>query len=311
MLYSIQHFVAYNDFGIEHVMRNILLSQKNIRTWYYMHSCHSGDLFVPEGKKDQYRHVTFSYLFYDNLVRWNRNIEGFFKPHSIGQFLDLGCLWSEHIHAITSCRDFDDLKGQYRSRAQIKADKIIAVFDTTFGAEKVILGSGDMALFLRDILRLLEDFADVQVIFKEKNDFSNIIEQSSDVKSYYAKLRNHKRCFFPGDTADTAEINAMADLALSICFTSSTIEALGARKKAIFFDPAGRFKGTHYDKIPQLVAHDYSELKSLVQYWLYDASDDEFYRWVDAHIVGEIDAFADGKAITRMRKLLSKRNGEK
>ena len=109
-----------------------------------------------------------------------------------------------------------------------------------------------------------------------------------------------------GNEFETAEAIAHSDLIVSACFTSTTIEALGARKKAIYFDASNRFKGHYYDKFPKLVAHGYNELSDLVKYWLYDIKDEEFGEYLKSHVKGEIDAHVDGMAITRFRELLTK-----
>jgi len=304
--YSLKHLVVYNDFGEQHVIRNIVLSRNNTQSWYYLHSRNSDDVFAPENKRDQYVYVSFSYLYYDNFVRWSRNIENYYKPHCIQKFLDLGCLWSEHIRLISQRPDFHKIREGYSKRVNARTNKIIAVFDTSFGyGDGYVLQPQDMILFTEDILRLLEDFPDTLVIFKEKNIRSEVEAECPQILPIYEKLAGHQRCYFSGWHADASEINAVSDLSITACFSSTTVEALGARKKAIYYDPNGFLKGTYYDKFPNLVAHSYAELKALVQHYLYEVSEKEFNRWIDTVIIDEVDAFADGQAITRLRDLLT------
>jgi len=119
-------------------------------------------------------------------------------------------------------------------------------------------------------------------------------------------LMDHPRCIFMGDlNPDPADTIAASDLSISACFTSTTVEALGAKKRAIYYDASGRFSGTYYDNFPHLVAHSYDELRELVHHWLYETSDQEFTFYLQTYVLGELDAFLDGGAITRLRKLLS------
>jgi len=305
--YSVRHLVVYNDFGEQHIIRNILLSRDKTQTWYYLHSRNSDDIFAPESERHRHVYVSFSYLYYDNFIRWSWNIENYYKPHCIQRFLDLGCLWSEHVKSISQRPDFEKIRGDYRKKFKVQAKKMIAVFDTSFGfGTGYVLRLEDIILFTEDIWRLLDEFPDIQIIFKEKNIRDEVEVECPQILPLYEKLAGHQRCYFTGWFTDPSEINAVADLSITACFSSTTVEALGARKKAIYYDPNGFLKGTYYDKFPYLVAHSYEELKALVKYYLYEVSDKEFNRWVDQVIVDEIDAFADGQAITRLRDLLTK-----
>ena len=107
--YHLEHYVVYNDFTNEHVIRNMVLAQDGTKTLFYLHSRHHSDLFAPAEVKDQYCHTIYSYLFYDNLAVWSNNIESMMRPNRIKRFLGLGCLWSEHIKEIEAQADFTEL----------------------------------------------------------------------------------------------------------------------------------------------------------------------------------------------------------
>lgn len=146
------------------MIRNMVLAQDGTKTWFYLHSRHHSDLFAPAEVKDQNCHTIYSFLLYDNLAVWSNNIESMMRPNRIKRFLGLGCLWSEHIKEIEAQADFTDLRRRYEQKVKGKIRKMIGVFDTTFG-DQVILTSEDMVVFAQSILRLLNDFPDVEVIF--------------------------------------------------------------------------------------------------------------------------------------------------
>ena len=98
----------------------------------------------------------------------------------------------------------------------------------------------------------------------------------------------------------------MSDLVVACAFTSSTLEALGAKKKAIFYDPDERFRGYYYDQIPRLVAHGYTELKSSIHSLLYNISDDQYEEYLQKEILGKVEDYLDGKGLSRFRTLLIK-----
>ena len=99
---------------------------------------------------------------------------------------------------------------------------------------------------------------------------------------------------------------AQSDFRISAAYTSTTAEALGARKRAIYYDVAGYDIGDKYyfNRFPNLVAHSYEELKQLVHYWMHEVTDEEFDDFLNTYVKGEIDPYLDGKALSRLRKLL-------
>ena len=77
--YNLKHYVVYNDFSINHVIRNILLNEQGIKTWYYLHSCHFIYAFLPQTKIVPLREVEWSYMYYDNLVSKFEKILKFYE----------------------------------------------------------------------------------------------------------------------------------------------------------------------------------------------------------------------------------------
>jgi len=304
-IYQIKHYVVYNDFNRLHIIRNIILSQKGIQTWYYDHTCHFPYTVASPGAKASMRHVSFSFLYYDKLICWGNKPMQYWRAHPshIKQYLNLGTLWSEHVRMLSEEDAPSNLSRAMVKKMKTTPSEIIAVFDTTFGKD-VSLQSNDMGLFIEGILKLLEDNPQIGVIFKEKHPFGRVLSRNPEIAPVYEKLRTHERCYATGNTGDAAEAIAASDLIVSACFTSCTVEALGARRKAIYFDATNRFKGYYYDRFPKLVAHEYEELRKLVQYWLYDITADEFDSYLETYVKGELDAYVDGRAITRFRELL-------
>ena len=312
--YNIKNFVVYNHFEKYHIVRNIILSQNSVKTWYYLHSTHFGHVFKKPQCEISMRHSAFSYLYYDYLVSWGNDSSSIFDNlySSIKKHQKLGCFWSEHTRMIID-GDIPSYLSQITlfNNAKRKPLKIIGVFDTTFGKDAP-LQTNDMNLFVKGLLKLLQNNSDVGIIIKEKNAKDQMLAASPDVPHEYDKLYNllqsHERCYSTGWTGDASDIIASSDLVISACFTSTTPEALGARKKAIFFDASNRFKGSYYDKFPKMVAHGFDELDKFVKYWLCEVSDAKFNEYIDYYIIDELDSYADGRAITRFRELLSEVN---
>ncbi|MCP4608387.1 MAG: hypothetical protein GY845_06720 [Planctomycetes bacterium] len=155
------------------------------------------------------------------------------------------------------------------------------------------------------------------MIIKEKKAVATLVrlyqlhgggcEPTEQYQSVLAELKANPRCHFTGYKGDPSEIMAASDLIVTYAFSSSTLEALSARRKAIYFDPSNRRRGCRYDRIPNLVAHDYDELKYLVHKLLYETAEEEYSEFLNTHVKGVIDPYLDGKAVTRFRKLLSEK----
>jgi hypothetical protein len=112
------------------------------------------------------------------------------------------------------------------------------------------------------------------------------------------------------DGISAAEVIAASDFVISCSYTSPTAEALGALVKAIYYDVAGHDIGDkyYYNNYPNFVAHNYEELKKLTNYWLNEITETEFEKFLHTYVKDEIDPYLDGKALTRLRKLLMKQN---
>jgi len=305
-VYEIKNYVVYNDYDAAHIVRNIIFLQKGIKTFYYAHSCHTLDLFTPPNCND-FRDIGCSFMFYDNFISWGEKMTRFrlLHPNFIGEYKNIGCLWSEHIRDVIKGNSLLKLKTSVTAQMKRSPDRIVSVFDTTFWGYGTLLDINDMEGFFRGILRLLDDYPNLGIILKRKWILDEMLSAIPYAASMYEQIEMHPQCYcVKVDQRDPAEIIAISDLVISACFTSTSVEALGARKKAIYFDATNKFKGVFYDKFPNLVAHGYSELNRIVRYWLYEAKAADFNNYVDTYVKGELDTYADGKAITRFRQLL-------
>jgi polysaccharide biosynthesis PFTS motif protein len=318
--YSFSHYVVYNDTSPSQILRNILLQKKGIVTWYYVHSCGTVNYFS-QLHEPEIPHVIFSYLYYDRFVTWNAKVQRYYESHPnvIQKFEGFGCLWSEAIRDIRRRQGTDPRlqtlirKWIGNSSENTLKNRIIAVFDSTFGGEATLTGQ-HMILFIDGILTLLEKNSQVTVVFKMKYSKNQMMQYHPPVlepmvQTAYQNLENHPRCILlDDDISEAAEVIAVSDLVISACFTSPTIEALGAGIKGIYFDADGKSRGTYYDQFPNLVAHDPDELCHIVDFWLNRVTDDEFTLFIKKYVLKEIDWYADGKAVERFRNAIARKD---
>lgn len=281
-----------------------VLSHYQIKTWLTYPDNSSTDYYLDwDGiKKNQ---IHFSFLYYDNIIIQGETTERFFKKHrnNVTNYFKTGVLFSQTINELKK----NKLNSMVPSliKKNNLPPKIISIFDTSYSDQNP-LKIRDGINFGNDIIKLMYDFPDVGFIFKAKKEF----ETTPYLSSIYNKLKDHDRCLFfsrfDGTGVSSAEAIAVSDLVISAAFTSTTAEALGAKIKAIYYDPAGYYVGDGYllNKYPNFVAHSYEELKKLINYWLYEVTDDEFENFLNTYVKDEIDPYLDGKAISRLRQLL-------
>lgn len=285
------------------VSKNLILTRQGVRTWYvypdnYAADYHTGwDETVPCTILYAFMHADTAVVFGDKIRRYfsvNRNV--------FQQYAAIGVPAAQHVREIREGRAESPVGKMLNDKKM--PSKIIGVFDTTF-ADNGPVKVKDGLQFGRDILQLLEEFPDIGIVFKEKK----FISITPELAPVYRQLEAHPRCLVIRKTEQdcifSSEVIAMSDLVISVVYTSTTAEALASRTRAIYYDVAGTDRGSnfYFNKFPNLVAHDYPELKTLVRYWL-TCSDSAFDAFLDQQVKGEIDPYLDCHASDRLHALL-------
>jgi len=307
--YAIRNYITYNDFLPKSTVRNIVLRKGGCRSWLYLHSSNHLNYYVTldqiaEGR-EKFRALYFAYTNFDTIVSWNDKLTRYYRAHpsAVRSYENLGCIWSESVMEIRARPEQNRTLREARNKFP-GVSKIAGIFDTSFGGINP-LEAKDLVGFNEGILRLLGEEPRLGAIVKMKWRWETFMQFDPSLRSSYERLRDHPRCIvFSGYEAETSEVIAASDIVISACFTSPSIEALGARVRAMFYDAAGRFRGYYPDGFPGLVAHGYPDLVRLVRFWLYGQSDLDFHEYLETHIRGEVDGFIDGKAVSRFRRKL-------
>lgn len=303
--YKIGNFITHGDYGAEAIARNALLkTQTNTSIWFYIDAVNNDNFYKSFDQPTSDRMGFYGFLNYDYLISWSKCISDYFigHHHRIKNNYIVGPLWSEHI------REYQDgLRQSYKIRQvadekRKKGYKIIGVFDSGYHDERRNTYSEGIR-FAEGIKRLLDENKDYFIIFKEKKPRSRIAEYSIELLNLYAELEKHPRAYFPLSMTGPSEVSAFSDIVISFPFTSSTIEAISAKKKALYFDPTGQFKGSYYDRFPGFVCHSYEELNTRINELLsFDLPSFEAY--LNEYIRPHITPYLDGNGITRFRELL-------
>lgn len=306
--YRIGNLVSYCDSSAHSIARNMTFSQAQTKTWYYLHSVNWNNVFISPERTNfpLYSHL-IGFLFYDYCITWSQDSIDYFRMHhqDIKKYISVGCLWSSHIKEIEDGRIKSDLFLSIAQKGFNSSHRLVSVFDSTY-VDDSITTYDDGLLFLEGICRLLDDIPSLFIIFKEKTPREVIRRYSQKMFEGLGKLERHPRCYMPQSSMSPSEPIALSELVVSFPFTSATVEALGARKKALYYDAADKFRGSFYDKVPGLVCHNYKELLYRVEELLFSTDREKYGLYLEKSIKANIEPYLDAKALTRFRELLAK-----
>lgn len=303
--YYPRRLLSYNDLSFRHIGRNIILAQHGIETWYYMDTVNASNAHLVEDAERPYRQSIWGYMLYDRCVSWNQQFSHFLSQHqqAIGAYLNLGCLWSEHVRLIREGTLVSTLPEQLVAAGCSLDLKLVAVFDSSYHEDSM----GNGIAFALGIEQLLETFPNIFVVWKEKKPRAVMREiqvGALELENLYQRLGRHPRVYFTGYATCASEVIAQCDLVVSFPFTSTTVEALGARTKAIYYDPLNTYRSPYEVRIPGLVVHGFEKLCHRVEELLYQTTREDYGQYLERYVKGELEPYLDGLALTRFREEL-------
>lgn len=299
-----RNYVVYNHFHFEHLFRNARLRSAGCRTWYYVHTVHDRCAFLfgsPERAVQSL--IGWACLAYDYEVHWGARDVNLYRRMSgkSGRYLPLGPLWSGEV------RPDPRLRARLNERRAKERDSaVVAVFDTSFSAALPFENAAAKEFFCA-LAELLErpEWSSYLLLYKPKNDLDSYLraEAAPEVVAALDSLLAHPRCMLIGSGVTSGAVIFESDLTVSMAYTSTTVEALGARRRAIYYDPCGKFRESYYEQFPNLVAHDREELARLCTHWV-TMTEADFQKYLDEHVAPEFGGHLDAGAIDRFRSAL-------
>ncbi|MCR4322377.1 MAG: polysaccharide biosynthesis PFTS motif protein [Candidatus Brocadiaceae bacterium] len=290
---EIKHFITHGDCGIDQIGRNLALNQGGVQTWYFTDSMnHCCNLKTAAGACGM-RHPFWTYLYYDHFVTWDELLVQYFKEHpgSFKQAHVVGCLWSGHV------------KKRYN---RSESDRFtLAFFDSSYSRNGITSYAEGVA-FAEHILKVADDFIDIQIFLKEKKqrDIHNLSDPilGPVLLDLYKRMDMHPRIKLYSDGADSSDLISISDMIVSFPFTSTTFEALSVNRPAIWHDPMGYYRDTMYGKIDGATTHGYEDLRKMVLK-IKGMKLGEYENPIPIYS-SLLDPFRDGKAVDRFRDLL-------
>ncbi len=259
---------------------------------------------------------------FDYYVGMNEIVGEYYKLHhqNVEKYFSVGSIYSEMIRNIMSTGSRNDLFYKHFDKAIENKNKIVAFFDTTFiDAENCYGTYEDCIAFYQDILRLIDCMEDVLIIVKPSKLASWFIspqmqwaspKKGKEIIELWNVLKSNPRIFWAANEHANDQLTfnniiiAVSDLVVTHTMSSPTADALGARKKAIWYKSKNSGPRRLFDAIPGLVVCGYAELEKKVRNLLYEVSDEKYDDYLDRYVKGNVDASLDGLAVTKFRQLL-------
>jgi hypothetical protein len=153
--------------------------------------------------------------------------------------------------------------------------RVVSVFDVaeqsrelrrTFGLYPSPYTAAYATAFLEDVVRLLDEFDDIIVVYKPKRDVgSSGYFFTTTLDQQVRTIAEHPRGVVLRSDVNPWVPVAVADLSISIPFTSGALIASHYRRRGLFHDPLGRAHEHRYHQIEQLITHSYRELTVAVR----------------------------------------------
>jgi hypothetical protein len=313
------NYVYTNQDALDQRWQNVMVRRLGAVAWNYVLSIGAGHLNGDGGdlrdiRDPLGRHHLHAYQNPDHFVMPCRQLVDYHRAHRqrVGAYHNVGNIFSELLRAV-SPDDARALRREWFGERGVDR-RIVAWFDTSFVEEPRSPARFDEAVaWYDDIARLADERQDLLMVLKpSKADWFFIDPafqwshpRGAEVVRRWEQLRAHPRVHFAGHEADPASVVAAADLTVTFCYSSPTAEALGARRRAFWYEPFERWRGTLYDHDARLVAHGYTELCAAVRWAVDEASPADHDRFLDTTVRGLVEDFLDAGGLTRFRSLLA------
>ncbi|MDO8527695.1 MAG: hypothetical protein Q7T03_08420 [Deltaproteobacteria bacterium] len=311
------NYIYTNKDAVPQQWLNALIRKQGGKSWNYIMAIGGGYLY---GDKTEFggRHRFWAYQNPDHYVMPSQAMLNYYKSHPQREAShhNVGSIWSELIVEAQASEAPEVLRKKWFGE-KIVGKKVVAWFDTSF-IEAINSPSTyqEAIAWYQDILQLTREDDRILSIIKPSKEEAFFIDKKGQwshplgevLMKIWDQLKQNPNIFFAGHTGDPADVIAASDLTITFCFSSPSAEALGAKKRAIWYESGKRWQNSPYAEIPLLVAHGYPQMKDRLEQLLFKMSAEDYEKYLEEKIKGRVEDFLDGKGLSRFRKLLKVQN---
>jgi len=248
-------------------------------TWSYGTNSY---LFTTHDKNCDFRNVIFCNLLNSSLVVWNKLYSDFIQNHVQDglKVSVIGPLMAGDESVINTDRQV--LRKNLGLISSNNDDfKYITFFDVPPVSKGFVNSNIFTAIipdsnteeyacaFIKDCLKLLEDFENLFLIYKPKRSLtSGKFSYSKELSEIFDRMTKNPRVIILDYNINPWIPLALADMCISMPFESPSIACLHHRKIGLFHDPLNLARHHKYEMVNELISHNYNELRIKVEKYL-------------------------------------------
>jgi hypothetical protein len=160
---------------------------------------------------------------------------------------------------------------------------------------------------VEDIHKLLDSDERYYIIFKSRN--AEKLRLLHEVAKSAKLLISHSRCRYLNNIAPeykAYQAAGICDIVIGDFFSSASLETVAGGVPTILYAQSERIrqKDFYVKNVSRFCAFNYKEIKEYINYWLSEASGQDFSKFQNDHIKKTIDSYCDGRATLRLHGIL-------
>lgn len=299
--YNVKTFLSIQEPG--QTGRELVQKRKDTKTMFIFMSTSYDSLY--RNNMNASMDTFYGSLVFDAMISSKMSIEYIRKNENfIKRYYESGVLWSDIVFNI---RQDNFLKEKIKTDLKIPKDKcIISFFDTSIGGTGIFNNQEGLNV-IDSIFRLLVANKDYYLIYKS-NGIDRLL-MNRYIKEAVAKLIAHERVLCVNRAAlnyTPQHIMGLSDLVIGVFTSSAPVESVVGGVRSVCYVPSERFNKDVFvfNTFPRFCAFGYDELQKYANYWLHQCSNADFTEFQNTYIKKYVDSYCDGKAMTRLHKIL-------
>ena len=246
-----------------------VMNEMNVKTCLYNYGTNHQKFASAE--EHGHRNIIFCDLAARFIHTWNQHQSRYFISHGISpeRILNIGPLMPGKESLSLAQKE------QFLSEFNRKNHKLLCAFDIPpvsdayDGTDSMYPDQNTIAYnaaFLRDVVRLLDDFPEIIIVYKPKRSLrSGKFDYQSEVLELLEKCRADGRLIILDDAINPWVPPSLADISVGMPFTSPVLVSLNREIPSFFHDPLGLAHCHNYRALDDHITHSYEELRSCIR----------------------------------------------
>jgi len=256
---DVKWYCSFNNDGKEHLTRNIILEQHNVRTLEYASSW-SDYYFLDNASMETFRKPVNAFTYYDTkaYICTRQKEYDALQGAEARQSLITGALFK--ASQVKPYQDYLNLFDVVRDHDLV----VVSVF-TASASENTLNDESDLLDFFYMLEDMLQDdrFSNWHFILKQKKLMSDSDNDSNPLTAIYKRLIQSGRFVDVSESGFCASLLIeVSDYVLSMAFTSPTLDAVVTGIPGSFYLGREKYKESIFSENPEIITRSASEILS-------------------------------------------------